>query len=218
MTPDALDQAALAAGLRLRGLFAPDPDAVLPDGTETLVLLGPDEPRFWPLFAASDEYRTRVADPMDAWSKRVIGALARDWGGSAIFPSDGPPWPPFIKWATDCAEAWEAPVGLLVHHHAGLFLSFRGAIALPFTVTRPDTFQRPCDTCTDQPCVTACPVGAMAPGQPYDVPRCKTYLRTDAGQNCRENGCLVRRACPVSQEFTRHPEQAAFHMRAFLGN
>ena len=217
MTPDALEQAAHAAGLCLRGFFAPDPDAVLPDGTQTLVLLGPDEPRFWPLFAASDEYLNAVPDPMDAWSKRVIGALARDWGGTAVFPSDGPPWPPFTRWATACGEAWEAPVGLLVHHQAGLFLSFRGAIALPFAITQHTAFQRPCDTCTDQPCTTACPVGAMAAKQPYDVTRCQTYLRTDAGADCRTNGCRVRRACPVSQQITRHPEQAAFHMRAFLG-
>ncbi len=217
MTPDAFDQAARQVGLCLRGVFAPDPDAVLPANTKTLILLGPDEPRFWPVFAASAEYAAGGSNPMDAWSKRVIGALAQDWGGSAVFPSDGPPWPPFTRWATACHEAWEAPVGLLVHKDAGLFLSFRGAVALPFDVTRASSTQSPCNTCLAQPCSTACPIGAMGAGQVYDVPACQAYLRSPEGRDCRENGCLVRRACPVSQQMPRDPEQAAFHMRAFLG-
>ncbi len=29
-------------------------------------------------------------------------------------------------------------------------------------------------------------------------------------------GCRARRACPVGREYFYDPEQAAFHMRAFL--
>ncbi|MFZ7091647.1 ferredoxin [Primorskyibacter sp. 2E233] len=210
-----LNEHAQEFGLRLRGALHPDKADVAPDGCETLILLGPDEPAFWAIFNASSEYTDGAADPLDRWSQRVLGHLARDWGGTAIFPSDGPPYPPFIRWADRSGQAWPSPVGLLVHDAAGLFISYRGAIALPERVELDPRGARPCDTCP-QPCTSACPVGALRPGKPYDVPVCMAHLRSPDGTACRD-GCLVRRACPVVRAFQRLPEQSAFHMDAFLG-
>lgn len=214
---DEIDETARAAGLRVRGALHPGPDDGAPEGTGTLVLIGPDEPRFWPLFTASPEYLDGTADPMDRWSRRVIGALAQDWGGSAVFPSDGPPYPPFLNWALASGRAWSSPVGMLVQDAAGLFVSYRGAMALPDRLDLPPPSTRPCAPCS-RPCESACPVGALAPGQAYDVARCKTHLRQPEGAECRLSGCLVRRACPVAADFARLPEQSAFHMAAFLGD
>lgn len=209
---------AKSVGLALRGIFEPEPDAALPSNTKTLVLLGPDEPVFWGVFQASDEYQDRQADPMDRWSKRVATDLAAHWGGDALFPSDGPPFPPFLQWATASGSAWSSPVGLLVHDQAGLFISYRCAIALPYVVpTAAVTPARPCPEC-HRPCETACPVGAIGPGSYYDVQRCKAHLRSAEGASCRFQGCLVRRACPVSKDFSRLDKQSAFHMAAFLKN
>lgn len=220
MTPTDLcqaDQTAACAGLRVRGALHPGLKDGAPDGTGTLLLLGPDEPGFWALFSLSPEYLDGRPDPLDRWSKRVVSALAKDWEGHALFPSDGPPYAPFLSWALTSGRAWSSPVGMLVHDAAGLFISYRAAIALPvrLALTTPDP--KPCDACP-QPCQTACPVGALAPGQAYDVARCKTHIASDAGRTCRTAGCLVRRACPVARDFTRRPEQSAFHMRAFLGD
>ncbi len=207
---------AAAEALALRGAFHATEGDGTPDRTGTLLMLGPDEPRFWAVFTASPEYRDGAANPMDRWSKRVIGALADRWGGTAIFPYDGPPYAPFISWATATGQCWPAPVGLLVHDAAGLFISYRGAVAVPEHLPLPDAPSSPCLTCADTPCATACPVGALAPGQDYDVPACRAHVQSDAGQACRDGGCLVRRACPVSQTFGRLAEQSAFHMAAFL--
>ena len=84
-----------------------------PDGGGSVLLLGPREPGFWPAFTASPEYADGNPDPIDRWSKRVIGALARRWQGRAVFPSDGPPYPPFIRWALASGRVWQSPAGLL---------------------------------------------------------------------------------------------------------
>lgn len=220
MTPATLqeaDNSAIMAGLRVRGAVHPMADEAAPEGTGTLVMIGPDEPGFWTLFSTSDEYLDGARDPLDRWSKRVITALAEDWGGTAIFPSDGPPYAPFLFWALRSGQAWSSPVGMLVHEAAGLFISYRAAIALPQRLDLPPAGSEPCAPCY-RPCEAACPVGALAAGQAYDVARCKKHMRTPEGETCRTEGCLVRRACPVAVGFARRPEQSAFHMRAFLGD
>lgn len=216
MTLSDLDRQARAAGLAVRGAFHPDPDDMTPKGTGTLVMLGPDEPAFWPRFQSSDEMRDGGPHPLDRWSKRVAGGLADAFKGKALFPYDGPPYAPFLRWAERCGATWPSPVGLLVHDQAGLFISFRAALALPVQLDIPPQGTRPCDSCTDKPCQTACPVGALTVGKDYDVPACVAHIKSASGAACRD-GCLVRRACPVSARFGRLPEQSAFHMRAFLG-
>jgi hypothetical protein len=217
MTYGAITAAAEAEALAIRGAFHPGPDDDAPEGTGTLILLGPDEPRFWTAFSASREYRDGAPDPLDRWSKARIGMLADRFGGHAVFPADGPPYAPFISWALATGRAHLAPVGLLVHDATGLWLSFRGALALPERLELPTPPAAPCPSCETRPCETACPVGALAPGQPYDVPRCAAHVASPEGAACR-TGCLVRRACPISERFGRLPEQAAFHMSAFLGD
>lgn len=210
-----LDTEARALGLCLRGALHPTPEDLAPDGTQTLVLLGPDEPRFWPIFQESAELADGGPNPLDRWSKRVIGTLAARWGGTALFPSDGPPFAPFVRWAERSGQSWPAPVGLLVHAQAGLFISYRGAVALPQHIALPGSQESPCPSCA-APCATACPVGALAVGRDYDVPACMAHLRSAEGAECRK-GCLVRRACPVAVGFDRLPAQSSFHMSAFLG-
>lgn len=184
----------------------------LRDDLRSVVLLGPVEPGFWTHFQTSPEYQDDAADPLDRWSRRVIGRIACDLGAKAVFPFGGPPYRPFLTWALRSGECWSSPVGLLVHQAAGLFISFRGGIALTEVIAPREAVQ-PCLTCKTKPCRDACPVTALTP-EGYDVPRCHAYLDTEPGQDCMTRGCAVRRACPVGAEL-RGPEQSAFHMKAF---
>jgi len=208
---DTIASAAQAHRLAPLGALHLAPDEV--PGCTSLVLLGPGGPDFWPHVTASPEFADGAPDPLDRWSRRVIGMLARDLGARAIFPWNGPPWPPFTDWARRSGRAWPSPVGLLVHDSHGLMLSYRGALALPHRIALPPAAPRPCDTCTGQPCRSACPVGALSPDG-YDVPACKADLDR-SGNDCRARGCAVRRACPLSGGAGRTEAQSAFHMGYF---
>jgi len=182
-----------------------------PDGASTISLIGPDEPRFWPIFKASNEYQDGRDNPLDRWSERVISKIAEDCGAEALFPFGGPPYAPFFTWAKRSGRFWASPIDFLVHDAAGLFVSFRGALRWSLPAQAGNASQ-PCLTCTE-PCKTACPVDAFKDG--YDVAACKAHVISDAGRDCRTRGCLARRACPVGQG-NRLSAQAAFHMEAFL--
>ncbi len=199
--------------------LTPDPEGshlaalgVVHEGGQSLVLLGPG-PGFWPAFTASDEFADGATDPLDRWSKRVVGVLAEAWGGDALFPWDGPPYPPFIAWALASGQSWGSPVGLLCHETQGLWCSFRGAVRLPGELPR-TSGDNPCETCAGQPCRTACPAGALT-ADGYDTGACHAWLDTPEGADCMTRGCVVRRACPVSAGIGRSEDQSGFHMRAF---
>ena len=178
------------------------------------VLIGTDN-GWWDHFVETAEYNDGQCDPVDRWSKRVLTDLAQRAGARAYFPSDGPPYAPFIAWARQTGRFWQSPTGMLIHDTAGLMISIRGALELSSPVGDIVQATNPCAGCSDRPCVTACPVGALSDTQPYDVPACKAFLNTDEGQACMSSGCLVRQACPVSQSFDRPTAQSAFHMGAF---
>ena len=214
MSYDTALQAAQAAGLDIYGGFHPNSDDGCPDNTQTLLMLGPREPDFWTFFQTQPEYQDAQPDPIDRWSTRVIGALAQDLGATALFPFGGPPFQPFVGWAKRTGRAWASPVGILVHDQAGLFVSYRGALAFADKLELPALPAKPCDSCTDKPCLTACPVGAMG-DHAYDVPACKDYLR-QPDQTCLSHGCQVRRICPLSQTYGRDPRQSGYHMKAFV--
>jgi epoxyqueuosine reductase len=213
VTLDGIAARAADHRLMVMGAFHPGPEDGLPDDILTLVMLGPAEPGYWAHLTAQPEW-DGMPDPVDRWSRRVIGGMACDLGGKAYFPFGGPPWRPFIAWAKRTGRAWASPVTILVHDGAGLMVSYRGAIGLRERLDLPATGPRPCDACAGRPCLAACPVGALS-GAGYDVPACHGYLDTAPGQDCLSNGCAVRRACPVSQGYGRVAEQSAYHMGLF---
>jgi hypothetical protein len=95
----ALDAALDKNLLTILGGFHPEPDEPgLLAGTQTLLLLGPREPGFWPHLTQQPEWGTDP-DPVDRWSRRVIGGIACDLGAKALFPFGGPPYHPFYQWA-----------------------------------------------------------------------------------------------------------------------
>lgn len=182
-------------------------------GASTIVLLGPHEPGFWTTFSASLEHNDGHPDPLDRWSKRVIGNAAESLGAQPRFPFDTPRQP-FLSWAVRSGRAWPSPVHLLVHDKAGLWVSYRGALIIPKRLDLSAPSKIPCESCLDKPCLTACPAMALTAAE-YDLPACHAYLDTPPGKDCLEAGCAVRKACPQSQKYHRVEAQNAFHMDAF---
>lgn len=211
-----LTETLAAHHLEILGGFYASVDDGLPPGTQTLLLIGPAEPGFWAHLTAQPEWSDGKPDPVDRWSRRIIGTIACDLEAKAIFPFGGPPYHPFQRWALRSGRAWESPVRLLVHASQGLLVSFRGALALRERIDIPEPLPKPCDRCDAKPCLTACPPAALTSAG-YDVPACHAYLDTDQGAPCMTAGCLARRACPLSQAYARVAEQSAYHMRRFHG-
>jgi hypothetical protein len=195
----------------LGGFAVEEGEAGFPAGTRTLLMIGPKEPGFWPHLQAQPEWNG--PDPVDRWSRRVIGRLACDLGAKALFPFGGPPYQPFYSWALRTGRVWNSPIKLLVHATQGLMVSFRGALALAQTIPLPPPAIQPCAACA-KPCLTACPAGALT-GAGYDVPLCHAHLSQPAGTDCMTRGCLVRSTCPAGAGYARMPSQSAYHMRQF---
>lgn len=211
MSLDNIAKRAKADHLAVLGAFHTDADDEAL-GQGTLVLLGPDEPGFWAHVTQQPEF-ANGADPLDRWSQRVISQLAHTLGGTPYFPF-GTPARPFISWALRSQSAWVSPAQLLVHAQAGLFVSYRGAILVPDELALAPPPAKPCDTCKDKPCLTACPTRALT-AQGYDLPACHAYLDSPEGHSCMSQGCAVRRACPLAQTYARVEAQSAFHMAQF---
>ncbi|WP_069301472.1 ferredoxin [Neptunicoccus sediminis] len=214
MSYTAACSAAAAQGLAVLGGFHGGTEDGLPPDCQSLLLLGP-APDFWPVFRQSAEFRDAMPDPIDRWSARIIPQLAVDLSAVHLLPFGGPPYAPFLSWAIKSGRAWSSPVGMLVHDTAGLMVSFRGALAFRQRLELPPTGMRPCDKCTAKPCLSACPVDALSAAKGYDTAACHSYLDSDAGETCLTQGCIARRACPVSKGANRDPEQSAHHMTYF---
>ena len=213
MSLSAVKTALAPHGLRDFGAFLTTPEDKLAD-SGTIVMVGPAEPGFWAHYTASPEYKDGAPDPMNRWSTRVLTKVAKDLGGRALFPFGGPPYQPFIAWAQRTGHTWQSPVGLLVNADAGLMVSYRGALALPERLDLPAPPPCPCETCERKPCLSACPVDALNGGA-YDIPTCHAYLDTSEGADCLDQGCAVRRVCPISQRYGRVAAQSAYHMQQF---
>jgi len=219
----AADKAA-AVGIALRGAFHPeagDGVPLLPGGTPagTLVLAGMVGRAEWPKFAASTETSDGRPNPLDRWSRRIIGGLAAALGAYALYPFEGPPWLPFQRWAMKAEPVHRSALGMLIHPDWGLWHSYRGALAFTERLTLPEPVERPspCDSCAAKPCLSACPVGAFTLER-YNVDTCAGHLRSAAGTECLELGCRAREACPVGAAHRFGRDQVGFHMRAFLAS
>jgi len=216
-------RAASASGLAVRGAFIPEIDDHVPhfaDGAccRTVVLLGWTGSIQWPVFAASPEANDGLPDPLNRWSRRVIDRIASEFGGAAFYPFDGPPRLDFQRWALQAESVHRSPLGLLIHSEWGLWHSYRGAIGLRERLDLPyrECAPSPCESCR-KPCLSACPVYAFAADRPYDDTSCRSYLK-EGTADCLTQSCAARRACPVAPQMRYAESQAAFHIRAFLGN
>ena len=209
-------------GVFVRGIvsFGDGEGPLLADGTaaQSVVLLGNIGGSIWIPFSRWWQLPENAGrpDPLDDWSKTVIRPVASSLGATAYFPSD-PPWLPFQRWAMQAEGLKASPLGILIHPVYGVWHGYRGALGFADAIENdfaPAFPQHPCDVCVDKPCVTACPVAAVTTAG-FDVPSCRSHLRTREGQaDCMVGGCLARNACPIGAGYRYPAEQLAFHMAA----
>lgn len=207
-------------GLIVRGGFHPTAtDAVPPlaDGSApgALVMIGNAGPAMWAAFQAS-EPDLDDAHPLDTWLEPLLRQAAGAVGAQPVFPKDGPPYPPFPRWAQRAEPVHVSPLGILIHPNYGLWHAYRAAFLfeVPFEMPEAAGGASPCESCADKPCLTACPVDAFG-AEGFAAEACAGHIGAPAGADCLGNGCLARRACPVGRDYTYAPPQAGFHMGKF---
>lgn len=212
---DDIADAVAVHGLGVRGAVALEPGEW--GDTRSVVLIGNAGSAYWAHFQRwRDEQAEDLKNPLDQWSRLVIGLVAGRFGGHVQMPNDKP-FAPFQQWAMRAMRLRPSPLGLLIHPDNGLWHAFRGAILLEAEISI-QPFADPihvCDACVGKPCIKACPVGAFD-GSHFDYQTCLSHVRGPDSGPCRTR-CLARNACPVATDFRYADEVQAFHQRAFAG-
>lgn len=217
--------AALAQhGLIIRGAFRPTTadlagTSLQIDAVSKLVLIGNAGAAMWRAFEPLIENNP---NPLDRWTRRIVDPVADQVRARAVYPFDDPP-PPIQRWAMRAERLRPSPLGILIHPQYGLWHAYRAVLVFNDDVDseyealesiREETPAHPCDSCTEKPCLTACPVDAFSTAG-YDVPACAEYLAGIEGGSCLSAGCQARDACPVGRDWRYDDAQIAFHMAAF---
>jgi hypothetical protein len=191
------------------------PDLAARESGRTLVLVGNAGPALYDAFFAAGP--AAGDNPLDDWTRRVVLPIAERFDARAAFPSDGPPWLPFQRWAMRAEGVKASPLGVLIHPEFGLWHAYRAALIFdkPLDLAPAPFRAHPCASCAEKPCLTACPVGAVTAAG-YAVDNCARHVGSREGEACRSIGCLARRACPVGRDHLYPDRAMAFHMAAFL--
>jgi hypothetical protein len=216
---DTVAAALAGTGLIVRGGFHPEPDdevPPLPDGraAQTVVLVGNAGDALWRRFVAAGPHADPL-HPFDRWLNPILRERAAALGAHAILPSKGPPFVPIQRWAARAEPVHRSPIGIMIHPEYGLWHVYRAAYLFATREPLPARAEAasPCDSCAKKPCLRVCPVDAFKPNA-FDARACVAHVVGESGGNCRDRGCLARRACPVGRAYTYPAETAAFHMRA----
>ncbi|WP_167449145.1 4Fe-4S dicluster domain-containing protein [Mesorhizobium hawassense] len=214
--------AALAAqGLIPRGGFRFAGDEAAPTGASggaaiSVLLVGQAGVAPWSHFQHwLERQHLPIVNPLDTWSREVIGTVAKNFGARAVSPSDRP-YLPFQQWAMRAEGLKPSPLGILMHPKYGLWHAYRAALLFEDEIALPvaDAAIHLCDACVEKPCLKSCPVDAYS-GQGFAHEACLDHVRGPHGSPCRIGGCLDRNACPYGTSYRYPPEAQAFHMAAF---
>jgi hypothetical protein len=214
--------AALAEnGLILRGGFNFEAQESPPQGpsgapARAVVLVGQAGASAWRHFL---DWRGRrpagLADPLDSWSRDVIGGVAARFNARAAGPNDRP-FLPIQRWAMRAEGLKPSPLGILMHPRFGLWHAYRGVLLFDreLSFPQPPEVVHLCDSCVEKPCLKSCPVDAYS-GDGFAYQACLSHVRGPDGAACRTTGCLDRNACPHGAAYRYPADAQAFHMAAF---
>jgi len=219
--PSLIGKALAVHGLILRSGFNFGSGEKPPTGrsgrpARSVLLVGQAGGAPWPHFQRWRKAQPRTLEnPLDSWSREVIGAVAARFGARAVSPSDRP-WLPFQQWAMRAEGLKASPLGILMHPEYGLWHAYRGALLFEseISIQAPQSQIHLCDLCIGKPCLNSCPAEAFSKdGFAYED--CLSQVRGPQGATCREAGCIARNACPHGSAYRYPAEEQAFHMASF---
>lgn len=174
-----------------------------------LVLLGNGGQAFWDALTDAhtnkrDKPPAHLAEhPIDAFSLdlthrfiQVIEAASTDTTSLILYPQTDF-LIPLQRLGEVAGWGTPSPIGNSINPVYGLWFAFRAAFltTAEIELRREPAAPSPCDTCSDKPCQTACPVGAVREIGHFDLNGCVDH-RLQPGSSCADR-CFARLACPV---------------------
>ncbi len=172
-----------------------------------LILLGHAGRRLWDCVrqAGMDS-----PDPIDDYSVALIRRHFAEQYPSSRYRILYPGEQPIGLQALGKLAGWHTPSPLMIGIDAqwGSWYAYRAVLLADtdFCPTQPRQTDSPCITCHAQPCLAACPAGALDTGE-FALETCSRY-RLQAESPCRFT-CLARLACPVGSEHCYATDQLA---------
>lgn len=207
-----------AAGLNLQAVFnldglPPEIYEQLAAGPEwrQLILVGHGGRAMWDAVKASG---IASADPIDDFTVRTIEQwFVREYPEQRyqiVYPGSRS----VGLQALGKLTGWhhDSPFMVGVNEQWGSWYAYRAAVLADthFRPTPAVAGVSPCVTCRMQPCISACPAGALAGGE-FSLEKCIAWRR-QPDSSCRTS-CLARLACPVASEH-RYPGEQIRHSYA----
>ncbi|HLO62689.1 MAG TPA: hypothetical protein VK165_06955 [Azonexus sp.] len=174
-------------------------------GERQLILIGHGGRRLWECVQASglggehpiDNYSTQTVE-------RWFAACLPGHRYRILYPGEQP----IGLQALGELAGWHQPSPIMVgvDRQWGSWYAYR-AVVLADTDLQPSVAQSgrsPCLDCPGQPCIAACPAGALRNGR-FNLETCSRF-RLQPESPCA-HGCLARQACPVGSEHRYEPAQ-----------
>lgn len=179
-----------------------------------LILIGHAGKDFWNAMQASGPAEE---DPVDTFTRRqvtkILTSAMQDRRYELLYPGAVP----LDLQALGTLAGWHhaSPFWVGINARHGSWFAYRALVLADseFPVSTPLSEPSPCDSCTDTPCIRACPANAMEAGQ-FHIQRCIEWRRQPESP-CRYQ-CLARNACPVGQDSRYDTEQMRHHYTASI--
>lgn len=187
------------AGLNRQHVFEftelpPEIRARLPGGYRQLILIGHGGRRLWEALQTS---RPPGPDPIDQYTVNTLAHWLDGTRHTLLYPGEQP----IGLQALGALAGWHQPSPFMIGVDArwGSWYAYRAVILADtdFPPSRNEGPNSPCPSCTERPCIAACPASALSDGQ-FELAKCATW-RLRENSVCA-HGCLARLACPIGQE------------------
>lgn len=175
-----------------------------------LVLVGHGGRRMW---QALQERGMEPADPVDGYSTTltqqfIAGCLD---GAPVLWLYPGADTLiPLQQLGEAAGWSYPSPVGSGISPIYGVWFAYRAAFLIDadLPLVRDDPAPSPCERCSDKPCISACPVGAVQVDT-FGIDACVEH-RLRPQSPCADR-CLARMACPFLPEHQYTLPQIQYH-------